>query len=141
MPRQKSTRTKHDPEYRLLIVPRVSERTQRPTTLVVLETTKAFATFRYELSVKATTGPSTLLLTVLGFRTPHLSLPSSGPARFEQEYEDLSGPLEITIQGIDGRTTSFSLEISPGHVKLLKKPRASFVTIETDIAHWNNREF
>ena len=141
MPRQKSTRTKHDPEYRLLVVPRVSERTQRPTTLVVLETTKAFATFRYELSVKATAGPSSLHLTVLGFRTPHLSLPSSGPARFEQEYENLSGPLEVTIQGIDGRTTSFSFEVSPGHVDLLKKPRSSFVSIETDITHWHNREF
>ena len=141
MPSTKSTKIRIEPEYRLLIVPRVSERTQRPTTLVVLETTKAFATFRYELSVKATAGPSSLHLTVLGFRTPHLSLPSSGPARFEQEYEDLSGPLEVSIQGIDGRTTSFSLEISPGHVNLLKKPRASFVAIDTDIKHWNNREF
>jgi hypothetical protein len=141
MPSKKSTKPRSDPEYRLLVIPRVSERTQRPTTLVVLETTKAFATFRYELSVKAEATPSSLHLTVLGFRTPQLSLPSAGPARFEQEYADLNGAYEVTIQGIDGRTTAFALNIAPGSVALAKKPRASFVTITTDLSQWHNREF
>jgi hypothetical protein len=141
MPRQKSTKSRTEPEYRLLVVPHVSERTQRPTTLVVLETTKAFATFRYELSVKADAAPGTLHLTVLGFRTPQLTLPSAGPARFEKEYNELHGPLEITIQGIDGRTVSFSLHIAPGKVELAKKPRASFATVTTDLSQWHNREF
>jgi hypothetical protein len=141
MPSKKSTKPRTEPEYRLLVVPRVSDRTQRPTTLVVLETTKAFATFRYELSVKAEAAPASLHLTVLGFRTPRLSLPSAGPARFEQEYEELHGPLEVTVQGIDGRATAFSLAIAPGSVTLAKKPRASFVTITTDLSQWHNREF
>ena len=141
MPSTKSTKTRIEPEYRLLVVPRVSERTQRPTTLVVLETTKAFATFRYELSVKADATPSSLHLTVLGFRTPQLSLPSAGPARFSQEYEEFHGPLAVTIQGIDGRTTSFALEIAPGSVTLAKRPRPSFATITTDLSQWHNREF
>ena len=141
MPRPKSTKSRTEPEYRLLVVPHISERTQRPTTLVVLETTKAFATFRYELSVKADANPGTLHLTVLGFRTPRLTLPSAGPARFEKEYNELKGPLEITIQGIDGRTTTFALRVAPGKVELLKKPRASFATVTTDLSQWHNREF
>jgi hypothetical protein len=141
MPRQKSTKPRTEPEYRLLVVPHVSDRTQRPTTLVVLETTKAFATFRYELSVKADVTPGVLHLTVLGFRTPRLSLPSAGPARFEKEYEEFNGPLEVKIQGIDGRATVFSFRVAPGNVELLKKPRASFATVTTDLSQWHNREF
>ena len=141
MARPKSTKTRTEPEYRLLVVPHVSERTQRPTTLVVLETTKAFATFRYELSVKAESTPGLLHLTVLGFQTPHLTLPSAGPARFEKEYYALRGPLDITIQGIDGRSTTFSLLIGSGTVELVKKPRASFATVTTNLTQWHNREF
>jgi hypothetical protein len=139
MPRQQTTRTREEPEYRLLITPRIAERTQRSMTLVVLETTKAFATFRYELSVKAEQTASSLRFTVLGFRTPQLSLPASGPARFEQEFEHLDGTFEVSVKGIDGRTTSFSLRITPEQVKVLKAPRKSFVQIATTLTQWNSQ--
>jgi len=139
MPRPQTTRTREEPEYRLLITPHIIERTQQPATLVVLETTKAFATFRYELSVDAKVTPSSLHLTVLGFRTPRLSLPAAGPARFQQEYEHLRGTFDLTVRGIDGRSTSFSLRITPGQVKLLKSPRKSFVQIATTISQWNSQ--
>lgn len=138
MPRQQSTRTREEPEYRLLIMPHVVERTQRSATLVVLETVKAFATFRYELSVKAEVKASSLHFAVLGFRTPQLSLPASGPARFEQAIEHLNGTFEVSIKGIDGRTTSFSLHITPEQVKVVKAPRKSFVQIATTLTQWNS---
>lgn len=140
MPRTSTAPAKKEPEYRLLVVPHVAERTGRPTTMVVLETTKAFATFRYELSVRTTVEPHALHLAVLGFRTPRLSLPSAGPARFEEEYEQFGGPLDVTIQGIDGRSTTFQFEIGPGTVTLTKKPRGSFVHIATDLASWHSTE-
>jgi len=139
MPRQQTTRTREEPEYRLLITPHIVERTQQPSTLVVLETTKAFATFRYELSVDAKVSPSSLHFAVLGFRTPHLSLPAAGPARFQQEYERLNGTFDVSIKGIDGRSTSFSLRITPGQVKLLKAPKKTFVEIATSLSQWNSQ--
>ncbi len=139
MPRQQSTRTRGETEYRILIAPHVAERTQRPTTLVVLETMKTFATFRYELSVKTEVTPSTLHFAILGFRTPQLSLPSSGSARFEQEFEGLHGTYEVTLQGIDGRATTFSVGITPGQVKLLKTPKKTFVQITTTLSQWNSQ--
>ena len=139
MPRQQTSRTREEPEYRLLVTPHVVERTQQPSTLVVLETTKVFATFRYELSVEARVTPSSLHFTVLGFRTPNLSLPAAGSARFQQEYERLNGTFDVSIQGIDGRSTSFALRITPGQVKLLKAPRKTFVQIATSLSQWNSQ--
>ena len=138
MPRQQTTRPREAPEYRLLITPQIDERTQRPITLVALETTKAFATFRYELSVKADVTPSSLHFTVLGFRTPRLSLPAAGPARFQQEFERLDGTFDVTVKGIDGRSNSFSFRIKPGQVKLLKSPKKPFVQIATTLSQWNS---
>lgn len=139
MPRQQTSRTREEPEYRLLVTPHTVERTQQPSTLVVLETTKVFASFRYELSVDARVTPSSLHFTVLGFRTPNLSLPAAGPARFQHEYERLNGTIDVSIQGIDGRSTSFSLRITPGQVKLLKAPRKTFVQIATSLSQWNSQ--
>ena len=139
MPRQHTARTHEEPEYRLLIMPHVSERTQRTTTLIILETTKVFATFRYDLSVKAEVTPAALRFTVLGFRTPKLSLPSSGPARFEQEFENLNGTFDIFLQGIDGRTTTFSAAITRKEVRVVKAPRKTFVQIATTLSQWNSQ--
>lgn len=132
MPRQKVARSREDPEYRLLITPHVTERTQRPTTLFLLETVKAFATFRYELSVDTQVSDDTIHIKVLGFRTPRLSLPSSGSARYEREFEHLDGTYAVTLQGIDGRSNTFTVRFAPGEVEVLKKPRSSFVVLTTE---------
>lgn len=137
MPRQKRTRPRPEPEYRLLIAPHVAERTQRHTTRFILETVKAFATFRYELSVATDVTDKEIRLHVLGFRTPHLSLPAAGPARYEQEFETLSGTYDVTVRGIDGRTDTFGVRFAPGEVELLRSPRHPFVQVSTDPHQWS----
>jgi hypothetical protein len=106
------------PEFRLLVAPAVSERTGRPTTLVVLQTTKSFSTFRYELAVDDRSGNGTLLLKVLGLRTPWLDLPAAGPAEFRKEYEGLSGAITIVVEGLDGSHSSVTTHVTPGRVTL-----------------------
>jgi hypothetical protein len=136
MPARKTGKTPELPEYRLLVAPHLAERTQHYVTRVILETTRTFATFRYELSVEETLESGSIRLVVLGFKTPHLTLPAAGPARFQRDYEGLQGDYTMTIQGIDRRENRFSLRITPHKVELIAPPRNAFVQITTDHGHW-----
>ena len=108
-------------EYRLLVTPGWNERVQEPTTIVVLETIRTFASFRYALSVEEERGRRSLLYRVTGLDTPDLSLPGSGEAQYTREYEDLIGTFEITVQGLDGERTSCTLRISPERVRVVEE--------------------
>jgi hypothetical protein len=124
------------PEYRLLLAPHLAERTQQYVTRLILETTKTFATFRYELSVEESVGSDFIHLVVLGFKTPRLTLPSAGPARFQKDYDGLKGLFTVTVAGIDGRENKFSVRVAPEKVELVSPPRHSFVQIVTDNTRW-----
>jgi hypothetical protein len=126
------------PELRLLVAPAVNERTGRPTTLVVLQTTKSFSTFRYTLAVDDRHGEGALLLKVLGLRTPPLDLPATGPAEFRKEYEGLSGDIMIVVEGLDGARSSIKTHITPGRVTLTAP--VSGRALEVDIPSANRTQ-
>ena len=125
-------------EYRLLIAPRYNEREQRYKTLILLETIQVFSTFRYEISVREELSDHTLHLTILGLKAPRLSLPASGHAHFSREYDNLRGTYEVTIEGLDGRTNTFSLRITQNQVSLLKAPSKKFVEAVVDESRWRS---
>lgn len=126
------------PEFRLLVAPAVNERTGRPTTLVVLQTTKSFSTFRYALAVDDRPGNGTLLLKVLGLRTPSLDLPAAGPAEFRKEYDGLSGDITIVVEGLDGSHSSVTTHVTPGRVTLTAP--VSGRALEVDIPSANRSQ-
>ena len=126
------------PEYRLLITPHLNERTQKPGTLVVLETTKAFASFQYELSVKEEAEGKSIQYTILGLKAPHLSLPSAGHAQFAREYENLKGTYTFAVEGLDGEVHESSVKIGAGKVELVKAPASHFVQIFTEENRWRD---
>ncbi|HUI10272.1 MAG TPA: hypothetical protein VL221_08090 [Bacteroidota bacterium] len=105
-------------EFRLLVSPAVSERTSRPVTLVVLQTTKSFSTFRYALAVDDRREGGALRLRVLGLKTPSLDLPATGPAEFRKEYDDLSGDVTFVVEGMDGSRSSLDAHITPDRVTI-----------------------
>jgi hypothetical protein len=114
-------------EYRLTISPTLNERLQRPTTLVTIETTKHFASFRYELSVTEEQKGKSLRYTIRGLKAPQLDLPSSGSARFVREYEQLNGTYHIEVVSLDGTVNSCDVRITPKATALLKPLNSSFV--------------
>ena len=126
-------------EYRLLVTPGWNERVQEPTTIVVLETIRTFASFRYALSVEEERGRRSLLYRVTGLDTPDLSLPGSGEAQYTREYEDLIGTFEITVQGLDGERTSCTLRISPERVRVVKQPSGAQLAVLTERSEWEKR--
>ena len=126
------------PEFRLLVAAAVNERTGRPTTLVVLQTTKLFSTFRYTLAVDDRLENNALRLKVLGLRTPSLDLPATGPAEFRKEYEGLSGEIRIVVEGLDGAHSSISTHITPDRVTLTAP--VSGRALEVDIPSANRTQ-
>jgi hypothetical protein len=139
MAQSASRRAAREPDYRLLVSRHLAERTQKQLMQIVLETTKVFATFQYELSVDERLEGKTLHLIIRGFLTPHLNLPSAGPARFVREYEDWKGTYQIVIQGIDGRTNEFTIRASPKKIEVVKAPRQAFVQVHTNHTSWSQR--
>jgi hypothetical protein len=107
-------------------------------TRIILETTKTFATFRYELSIGEKIAPGLIQLSVLGFKTPHLTLPQSGSARYQHDYEGLKGLYTLVIEGIDGRVNTFTIRISAKKVEIVKSPRSPFVELATEEARWTS---
>src|SRR5512143_49964 len=107
-------------DYRLLITPHVNDRTDRTTTLVVLETAQSFASFRYDLSVEETLAGRNLTYRVLGLRAPSLTLPSAGHAVYSREYDGLKGTYSVIVIGLDGVPVQCTVKIGPGKVDLLK---------------------
>ena len=116
-------------EYRLTLAPHVNERRLQPTTLLTIETTKAFASFRYELSVREQADKRTLHFRILGLKAPQLSLPASGTAQFIREYDDLHGTYEITVERLDGKTNTFSVSITQKNIKVLRSPKTPFIEV------------
>ena len=127
------------PEYRLLIAPHLNERTQRYTTVVALETGKPFAAFRYALNVEELISGKSISYKVVGLSTPRLSLPSSGPASFRTEYESLRGEYTITVEGLDGKVSSFGIRIGPRQVKVTKPVAGGMIELVTDENSWPSR--
>ena len=120
-------------EYRLTVLPHLNDRTFEPTTLVTLETAQAFAAFRYDLTVEEKRTGDSLTYRVLGLKTPSLSLPSSGPARFVREYEDLKGTVQITVIGLDGGKSTCTLRIGPKKIDLVRPPTGGTVKVTTKL--------
>jgi hypothetical protein len=125
-------------EYRLLITSHFNEREQKHKTLFLLETTQHFSSFKYDLSVVEQTQGKLLHYSILGLKTPLLSLPSSGRAQYTREYGDLRGTYEVKVAGLDGSISSFAVRIAPERVTLIKKPSKGFIEVIVDKALWSS---
>jgi len=115
--------------YRLMVSSVVDDHERKHKTRFVLETSQAFASFVYDLSVQEQLEGNHLRLKVLGLKPPQLSIPSSGRAKFERDYEGLAGTFDVTIESIDGNTDTFKLYISTGTIELVKAPKNTFTEL------------
>ncbi|MBI5472917.1 MAG: hypothetical protein HY961_11285, partial [Ignavibacteriae bacterium] len=97
--------------------------------LLTIETSKAFASFRYELSVEEQSDKRSMHFKILGLKAPQLSLPASGTAQFVREYEDLHGKYDITVERLDGKTNTFTVSISEKQIKILSSPKNPFIEL------------
>jgi hypothetical protein len=119
-------------EYRLFITPQFNEREQRFTTVFVLQTTKSFSSFQYEISVEEHIDGRNIHLKILGLKTPQLSLPAFGHALFTREYDNLRGTYAVHVEGLDGTVNVFSVRITQKKIAVIKAPPKRFVDVIVD---------
>ena len=115
--------------YRLGVSSVVDGQERKTKTRFLLETSQLFASFVYDLSVLEQRKGNHLRFKVLGLKPPQLSIPSSGHARFERDYEDLAGTFDITIESMDGSTNTFKLRSSPTKIELVCAPKEAFTEL------------
>ena len=118
-------------EYRLFVFPSYKEVTRKATTTFRLQTTEQFSNFSYEIVVKDKVEEKKLSWSIHGLRSPAVSLPSSGPAIFKKEYENLKGVHDFIITKLDGEENVFSLSLAENKIAILKSPKRPFVDIVT----------
>jgi hypothetical protein len=119
-------------DYRLLVTPRYDDRRRQWTTLFVLQTTRVFSAFRYDLSAEMTVAGKSIAIRVLGLATPGLSLPAAGSAEFRRELDGLRGTFDISVAGLDGRTGTFSVRLAERSARITKPPDANVLIATTD---------
>ena len=123
--------TTQQPEYLLRVFPVYADTEQEYRTVVLLQTVREFASFRYELGTEETKSDHGIRFRVTGLKAPQLSLPGNGPAFMRREYQGLNGDLTITIEGLDGKTNTFEFAVSERSVTLINAPADPFVNVHT----------
>jgi hypothetical protein len=136
MKKGKRVKPKFSLEYLLLLVPRYKETEKKPVTHVALRTVNEFTSFRYEIVVAAELAGRTLRLNIHGLRAPQLTLPGTGPALFETEFEGLRGSYSIVISKLDREENIFTVGFSPEGILVEKSPDEKFVDIVTREEDW-----
>jgi hypothetical protein len=98
-------------EYRLLLTHRYNERRKKTVMVAALRTTNEFSNFRYQIVVEEHRTNNELRLKIQGLRAPQVSLPGSGPATFEKEYDDFAGQLTLIVTKLGGEENIFEVGI------------------------------
>lgn len=123
-------------EYSLLITKVFKERDKKVVTLVALRTIKEFSNFQYEIIVNDTLEGKKLQLAILGLHAPQQTIPGGGPAIFKKEYTGIKGKYDVVVTRLDGKSNTFAVNISEESVRIIKSPRAKFVTLTTSEKEW-----
>ncbi|MGB9773888.1 MAG: hypothetical protein ACPL4I_07745 [Bacteroidota bacterium] len=116
-------RRKSDIEYKLSIAPHRDEITGEKSTVLLLETTRLFRSFRYEIIVHESISDHTIFLHIDGFHAPLLAMPSTGTAQWKGVYKNLQGTYELIIEKPDGEQNASTIVIGEDTIQVVKKPR------------------
>ena len=105
----------------------------KPALALVVETTKEFVNFHYELLLADERNGKDITLKILGIHTPRSVMPGVGPARGVRRYEDLSGGVKVTLRNPDGEACTFRINVRKASVELVEYPPHAFVLFSTEI--------
>ena len=76
-----ANKKKHDPNYTLIIFHHYDEKVKRNVVVFLVQTTKIFVSFRYEILLEEELVDHEISLQITGLHVPELLLPQTGPAQ------------------------------------------------------------
>lgn len=123
---------KHGPDYTLNIFYHYDEQTRRNVLVFLIQTTKIFVSFRYEILFENSIAGKEINLKITGLHVPELLMPQSGPARGRRDYEDLHGNYTLHVTKQDKTVNTFQIEITSSSVEIKQKPKSSFILVSNE---------
>ena len=123
---------KRDPDYTLNIFHHYDEKTKKNVVVFLVQTTKIFVSFQYEILLENGVAGDQINLRISGLHIPELLMPHTGPAQGRYDYTNLDGLYKLSVTKQDKTVNEFSIHISPSTVEIRHKPRTPFILISSD---------
>jgi hypothetical protein len=123
---------KRDPDYTLNIFPLYDEKSKRNVIVFLVQTTKIFVSFRYEILLEDEINNKEIHLRITGLHVPELLMPQTGPAQGRRDYTQLEGVYHLVVTKQDKTINEFSVQISPMSIDIKQKPKTPFILISND---------
>ena len=127
-----ANKKKRDPDYSLNIFHHYEEKTKQNVVVFLVQTTKIFVSFRYEILLENELIGNEINLRITGLHIPELLMPQTGPAQGRCDYKNLDGLFKLTVTKQDKTANEFSVQISPAKIDIIHKPRAPFIIVSND---------
>jgi hypothetical protein len=124
---------RREPDYTLNIFPYRDEETMHEIIVFLVQTTKIFVSFRYEILLDDHIKGRTITIRILGLHVPEILLPQTGPARGRRDFTDLQGTYTVRVVKQDQSINEFQAEFHGTTVQLKRKPSDAFILASTDI--------
>ena len=121
-----------DPDYTLNIFHDVDEESKARGVVFVVQTTKVFVSFRYDILLEPSEEGRTIRLRIKGLHAPELLMPGGGPAIGRCHFTNLFGHYHLIVVKQDKTHNSFDIDVGKKEVTLLRSPQQSFIQVTTD---------
>jgi hypothetical protein len=123
---------KRDPDYTLNIFHHYDEKTKKNVVVFLVQTTKIFVSFQYEILLEDEIAGDQINLRITGLHIPELLMPHTGPAQGRCDYTNLDGLYKLFVTKQDKTVNEFSVQIMPATVDIIHKPRTPFILVSSD---------
>jgi hypothetical protein len=127
-----ASKKKRDPDYTLNIFHHYDEKTKRNVVVFLVQTTKIFVSFRYEILLEDEIVGKEIHLRVKGLHVPELLMPQTGPAQGRRDYTQLEGTYHLVVTKQDKTVNEFSVHITPKSIDIKEKPKMPFILVSND---------
>jgi hypothetical protein len=121
-----------DPDYTLNIFHHYDEKKKRNVVVFLVQTTKIFVSFRYEILLEDIMQDHQIHLKITGLHVPELLMPQTGPAQGRRDYPDLHGTYQVVITKQDKTVNEWVVDISQSDVEIKQRPKSPFILISND---------
>ena len=125
---------KRDPDYTLNIFHHYDEKIKKNVVVFLVQTTKIFVSFQYEILLENELAGDQINLRITGLHIPELLMPHTGPAQGRCDYTNLNGVYKLFVTKQDKTVNEFSIHITHAAVDILHKPRTPFILVSSDPA-------
>lgn len=131
MPSQK----KQSIEYRLLVQHTFDETIKKHGILFLLETTKQFTNFSYQIAVKQLFKGKDLVWSLHGLQAPSMNMPETGTAHYSAVYYDAPKLIRFTLIKKDAVRTEVEFKVLKSEIRA-STVVSDFVKVYTDQAEF-----